>query len=192
MEDRLLDKVAEPFNLQLPEYDSMEAMLDGILPALKSASRYRLPTEADDDVTNNPLYHNNWVRLSDTPGDTQVVLYNFQFTGNIRIATDGEISSSSFDIDSAYRMTMGDSPHRGAILYDLVFLNNDYFILARHGNANNFKRKYVAFCTEAIGRRLSWSEALERLVAQHHNTQFPYVWLLAFVAIVAGLLYFLT
>ena len=186
MEDRLLDKIAEPFNLQLPEFESMEAMLDGVLPSLKGSTTSYL----DADDPDNPLFAGNWVRMTDTPGATQVVLYTFSPMGNIRIATDGEISNSSFEIESRTRIIMGESPHRGSMLYNLVLLNNDYFILMRHGNTENFKNKYVVFCTEAIGSRLKWDEALERLVAQHRDSNFPIGIIVAFLLVTLALLYF--
>ncbi len=187
MEDRLLDKIAEPFNLQLPEYPSMEAMIDGILPALRGASEYTL----DEEDPDNPLYRTTWALLSDTPGMTKVIIYNFNQMGNIEVSTDGEVSNSSFDIKSATRMSLGDSPHRGSILYNLVFLNYDYLILARHGNRENFKgAAYVVFCTEPIGTRLKWDEALERLVARHRDSNFPIGIIIAFLAVTLALLYF--
>ena len=183
MEDRLLDKIAEPFNLQLPEYESMEKMIASILPAVRSFSYTNL--EADDV----PLYRVDWVKMSDVPGDNKLILYRFEEgRGSIQVATDGEISSESYEIVNPKRIIVGDSVYRNSYLYNLAFLDEDFLILQRHGNQENLKRKYLFFCREAIGAKLSWSEALERLVDKYRNSQFPVAAVAIIVAIVIGLM----
>ncbi|MCP9235571.1 hypothetical protein [Lewinella sp. JB7] len=188
MEDRLLDKIAEPFNLQLPEYETLEAMIDGVLPAV---SRFSEPNVLPED---SPLYTNNWVKMTDRPGATEIVLYRFQGyqQGEIRVVTDGEIGSKAYEVEeSGERIIVGESIMRDSFLYELSFIDADFLILRRHGNLANLPHPYLFFCREAIGTRLTWNEALERLVDKYRNSQFPLLAVGLFIAaMIALMLYF--
>jgi hypothetical protein len=188
MDDRLLDKIAEPFNLQLPEYATLEEMIDGILPAV---ARFG---EADLAEENSPLYTVNWVRMSDRPGATAVELYVFQGyeRGEIRVVTDGVVDAQAYEVEEGgRRIIIGQSIMRDSYLYELAFIDEDFLILRRHGNAANMKHRYLFFCREAIGTRLTWNEALERLVDKYRNSQFPLLAVgLLVAAVIAVLLYF--
>ena len=188
MEERLLDKIAEPFNLQLPEYESLEEMIDGILPAVTQFSE---PNVLPED---SPLYTLNWVKMTDKPGATQVELYNFQDygRGEIRVVTDGVVSAMAYEVEeSGQRIIVGQSVMRDSFLYELAFIDEDFLILRRHGNAANMTHRYLFFCREAIGTRLTWNEALERLVDKYRNSQFPLLAVGLFIAaLIAVMLYF--
>ena len=188
MEDRLLDKIAEPFNLQLPEYATLEAMIDGVLPAVAQFS------EADLLAEDSPLYTVSWVKMSDRPGATEVELYNFQgyMQGEIRVVVDGKVDARAYEVEeSGNRIIIGQSVMRDSFLYELAFLDADFLILRRHGNAANIPERYLFFCREAIGTRLTWNEALERLVDKYRNSQFPLLAVgLVVAALIALMLYF--
>lgn len=187
MEDRLLDKIAEPFNLQLPEYESMEAMIDGILPAV---SRFSEPDVEDQD---SPLYTVNWVKMTDRPGATEVELYKFMDyeRGEIRVTRDGAVGAMAYQVEeNGRRIIIGQSVMRDSFLYELAFIDEDFLIFNRHGNAANMQHRYLFFCREAIGTRLTWNEALERLVDKYRNSQFPFLAVgLVVAALIALMLY---
>ena len=188
MEDRLLDKIAEPFNLQLPEYATLEEMIDAVLPAVTQFSETNLLEE------NSPLYTVSWVKMTDKPGATAVEMYRFQGyeRGEIRVVTDGLVSAMAYEVEeSGNRIIVGQSIMRDSFLYELAFLDADFLILRRHGNVANMTHRYLFFCREAIGTRLVWNEALERLVDKYRNSQFPLLAVgLVVAAIIAVLLYF--
>lgn len=186
MEDRLLDKIAEPFNLNLPEYESMEVMIDSILPAVRGFGRRDL---TDDGI---PMYNVDWVFMSDKPGDTVVSLHTFiAQTGEIRIANDGAMDSMSFKVLSSNRVIIGESSVRNAYLYELAFMDEDFMIFKRHGNEANIKKKYRFYCREAIGTRLTWNEALEKIVDKYRNNEFPWTIVLVVIAVALAVLVYL-
>lgn len=186
MDDRLLDKIAEPFNLKLPEYTSMHDMIEEVLPAVRKFSEPTL------DAEDSPLYANEWVRITDNPGDNVLKLHRFLRSGEIRIANDGAMDSSSHQIVSPGRIIIGQSLHRDSYLYDLAFMDNDFLILARHGNDANFTNKYLFYTVEHIGTRLTWDEALEKIVAKYRNNQMPWGIVLLIVLIAAAAIIYLT
>ena len=188
MEDRLLDKIAEPFNLHLPEYESMEAMIDGILPAV---AQFGEPNVAEED---SPLYTVNWIKMTDRPGATAVEMYDFQDygRGEIRVVTDGVVSAMAYEVEeSGKRIIVGQSIMRDSFLYELAFIDTDFLILSKHGNPANMTNRYLFFCREAIGTRLTWNEALERLVDKYRNSQFPIVAVGLFIAGMIALMLYL-
>ena len=185
MDDRLLDKIAEPFNLKLPEYTSMHEMIEEVLPAVR---RFSEPTLDEED---SPLYANNWVQMTDAPGDTMVKLHTYERSGNIRVAKDGQMDSLSHQVVDRKRIIIGESLHRNSFLYELAFLDNDFLILKRHGNDANFTNKYIFYAVEHIGTRLTWDEALENLVAKYRNNEMPWgLVVVVLLALVGLLLYF--
>ena len=184
MDDRLLDKLAEPFNLKLAEYTSMHEMIEEVLPAVK---RFSEPELADED---SPFYDTNWVRMTDNQGDNIVQLHTFSRTGEISIANDGAMDALSHKIVGPKRVIIGQSLYRDSFLYELAFMDNDFLILKRHGNDQNFKNKYLFYCVEHIGTRLTWDEALEKLVAKYRNNAMPWwVFVAILLLLVMGVLY---
>ena len=186
MDERLLDKIAEPFNLQLPDYQSMEEMLDDILPEVRG---YSEPSFEDEDASLNVV---EWVKMSDQPGATKINLWSFEPGSEIRIVSDGELSNKFYSVEGPRRIVIGDGMYRNAILYELAFMDRDFLIVQRHGNQENIRgKKYLVFCREAIGTRLVWHEALTRLVDKYRNSQFPWAGVLVIIAVLLGaLVYF--
>jgi hypothetical protein len=186
VEDRLLDKIAEPFNINLPEYQSMEEMIDSVLPVVKKFSE---PSLEDDEA---PMYKINWIKMSDQPGYNTVSLHSFNSAGGeIQIANDGSMDSSSFRVLTSKRIVIGASMYRDSFLYELAFMDNDFLIFKQHGNPANIKIKYLFYCSEPIGTRLTWDEALEKLVGKYRDNQMPWVLILVIVLLVIGALVYL-
>lgn len=180
MDDRLLDKIAEPFNLNLPEHETLEQAIDEFLPAVARFGKVDL---TDDSI---PMYKVVWTKMSDKPGYTTISIHEFMPSGEIRIANDGAMDSATFKVLTSKRVIIGASAHRDAYLYETAFMDNDFMIFKRHGNQANFagQPKYLFYCREAIGSRLTWDEALEKMVDKYRNNEFPWV----FVAIVAAII----
>lgn len=186
MDDRLLDKIAEPFNVNLPEYQTMEEMIDSVLPVVKKFSEVSLE---EDDA---PIYKVNWIRMSDKPGYNTVSMHSFNSgSGEITIANDGSMESSSFRVMNAKRVVIGASMYRDSFLYELAFMDNDFLIFKQHGNPANIKQRYLFYCSEPIGTRLTWDEALEKLVGKYRDNQMPWVLILVIVLIVVGAIVYL-
>lgn len=187
MDDRLLDRIAEPFNVSISEeYESIEEMADAILPKVK---QFSLPSLEDPE---SPLFKTNWILMNDTPGDNKVRMHSFDMKGEIAISIDGEMSSSYFDIVTSKRIIIGASRYRDSYLYELAFMDNDFLLLLRHGNRANIKTPYLFYCSEPIGRRLTWDEALEKLVGKYRDNQMPWLLILGVLLLVAGAIIYLS
>lgn len=56
------------------------------------------------------------------------------------------------------------------MLFDLAFLDKDFFILDKHGDqTRKGERKYYVFVNEKIGRKLEWHDAMEYLYNRYRN-----------------------
>lgn len=185
MEDRLLDKIAQPFNLNLPEHETMEQAIHEFLPAVKRFGGVDL---TDDSI---PMYKVDWVKMTDKPGQTVISLHTFLPSGEIRIANDGAMDAMAFKVLNKKRVIIGQSVHRDSFMYEVAFMDEDFMIFKRHGNEANIKQKYLFYCREAIGTRLTWNEALERMIDKYRNNEFPWVLVAIIAAIVIGLLVYL-
>ncbi|OAV46151.1 hypothetical protein [Lewinella sp. 4G2] len=186
MDDRLLDKIAQPFNIELEERETMREMIDEILPAIRPFSEPHL----DDE--DSPLFSRNWVRMTDNPGDTVVKLHTFSRTGEIMVSNDGEMDSLSFKITDPNRIIIGEAIHRNSFLFELAFMDNDFLILVRHGNERNFDNKYIFYAVEHIGTRLKYNEALTKLVTKYRNNAMPWWLVVVALLVIAAVVLYLT
>lgn len=161
-------------------------MIDSVLPVVKKFSE---PSLEDDEA---PMYKINWIKMSDQPGYNTVSLHSFNSAGGeIQIANDGSMDSSSFRVLTSKRIVIGASMYRDSFLYELAFMDNDFLIFKQHGNPANIKIKYLFYCSEPIGTRLTWDEALEKLVGKYRDNQMPWVLILVIVLLVIGALVYL-
>ncbi|MEM9529067.1 MAG: hypothetical protein AAGA31_20825, partial [Bacteroidota bacterium] len=175
----------DPYPQNRPDDAAMEQMSDEVLPADKTFSE---PSLEEEDA---PLFKVNWVKMSDRPGDTVLSLHSFSPTGEISIANDGKMEAQSFSIVNSKRIIIGQSMYRDSFLYELAFMDNDFLILKRHGNEANIKNKYLMYCSEPIGTRLTWDEALEKLVSKYRDNQMPWLpILIVLLVILAVIIYF--
>lgn len=186
MDDRLLDKIAKPFNVTVSEnYESITEMVDDILPKIR---KFSIPSFHDED---SPLEKKYWILMNDHAGYTKRSLHRFKGSREISIAVDGKMESSYYEIEEAKRIIIGESRYRNGFLYELAFMDNDFMIFVRHGNRANIPNPYIFYCAEPIGMRLNWDEALEKLVAKYRDNQMPWGIVLIILVIVLGIIVYL-
>ena len=181
MQERLLDKIAEPFNIQLPERSTMDKTIDTILKEIVKNSNALKETEY--------WVNRQWIEKSDDLADNSVKLFIFQEDGKIMISTNGKISYQSWKIvPGTQKITIGPSPGSGE-LYNLAFLDGDFLIIRRHGDPRAHKRRYRMWVNERTAGRLEWNEALEMLYSKYRNTSTPFI-VAALLVVLTILLFF--
>lgn len=176
MQERLLDKIAEPFNIRLPEQSTMDKTLDTILPAIVGSS---------NAITEEDYYvGRQWVELHDDLSKSAVELHIFQPGGRLFISTNGRIESASWNILDGTDKFIISGGARGGELYNLAFLDADFFILKHHGDRRVHAKYYRVFVNERIGAKMEWNDALEMLFAKYRNTSSSFLFVTAFVVVV--------
>lgn len=180
MEGRLLDKIAEPFNIQLPERSSMEQTLDEILKVIRPNSN---AIGEEDYFLNRPM-----LQLSDSLADTDTKLWIFRGgggSGSILKTMNEKVDQGSWSVVEGTQKVIV-SAGFGQVMYTLAFLDADFLILQRYGTSRvTTVPKYLVLANERIAARMEWNEALESLYAKYRNTNssFLVIALLVFLVI---------
>lgn len=184
MQERILDKIAEPFNIELPTGDTMQSMLDEVLPAIRKRS---------EDLNEEEYYLNrSWIEMSDDVEFNEIWLFRFEEGGQLRSFRDGESEMGSWENLGENKMTMGSS-FASTTLYTLAFLDGDFLVLKRYGNLENIDgAKYRMFVREALATKLDWREAIEYLVNKYKSVTTPFIALSLFLILMIILFFVLS
>ncbi len=151
------------FQLDLPYRESMDEYLDYILPKIRSKSKKLTDTEIYTDgkywieINDEDDAHESILRIfapeeapEETGGSSGESTYMYSIDGNMMKGAWARMGGGTILIKGlAFEM------------YDLVFLNADFFIMKKHGNHNG--RKYLFLAKETkISRQYEWFDVLGR------------------------------
>jgi hypothetical protein len=176
VEINLFDKMLQPLRQTLPEASSIDDYLEfKILPKVRPWS---------EDLREQKFYlGKSWMEFRDDVNFHKTVLHFFQPDGEYIRSEDGEISSGKWRFlaeSNKFLITEDDKDHDGE-LYDLAFLDDDFFILRKHGNQRKLgKRTFFLMLHEPLAKRTNWHEAMEILYDKANRSVGFYV--LLFVA----------
>ena len=174
MQSKLLDKLAKPFNVELPEASGMDALLDKVLPAIRHHG---------EDLREEKFYlGKHYIEYRDEESFHDTILHIFNPEGEYVKSTNGEIDCGEWRL-LGNKLQFGESDCEG-VLYDLAFMDDEYLIIQRHGNHRMFPRKYMVLCIEKLAKKMEWNEAIEFLYAKYRDSSLFYF----FVAIIILLL----
>jgi hypothetical protein len=158
MEGKFLDSIFNSFENNLPtNLESLEQYVKFILPKVKPWS---------GTLQNDTLYlGKRWKELRDTDTYHETVLHIFMPGGEYLVVIDGDISKGAWRFISENKTFIVDYGGRSQ-LFDLAFLNNDFFILQKHGDQERKgKQKYFVYAAEDLleKKKLDWRSAMELL-----------------------------
>lgn len=158
MQGRLLDQIAKPFNAELPRHDSMNDALESLLPEVQRHS---------EDLDEQTFFLNrHWAEVRDDEAFQQFKLYIFREGGDLLTSTDSQVDFTQWEvIQGSNKIIIS-----GNTLYTLSFLDEEFFILKRHGNIAPYQDRYLVLLKEPLARRMEWNEALEYLFDKYRNT----------------------
>lgn len=186
-DNKLLGNLTKPFSLELMEHETMDAYLDDIIPNVKPWS---------EDLREEEFYlDTRWLEIRDTDDFLETVLHIFRPENEYLLSIDGNISKGIWRVLERSNTLIIELGADGAIvkseLYDLAFLNKDFFILKKHGDQKRKgKRKYFVMGREAVVRNLEWREIMDKLFGNYkNNSQFLFL-LAVVIIIVVGILAF--
>ncbi len=163
MEIPFLDKISRSFSLELPPAETLDEYLDNILPMIRPWS------EDIYEFEEKGYYRNRWIEVRDTDHSHEALLHLFRAEYEYLFSIDGDImfrgrweplnDSNGFILDKMVNGSIAQSE-----LYDLAFLNNDFFILRKHGDQKRRgNKKYFVMARENIARNLEWRDSVEYL-----------------------------
>lgn len=188
MNNDLLDNILKTVDLELPDESNMDAYLDAIIPKIKivsediSEEKYYLDTRwleiRDDDDFHEKVLH---IFKNDSGADeveSDVTMEYLQsINGNVAKGTWRRLSKSNTVIIEYLRT------HE---LYDLAFLNSNFFVLRKHGN--HHQRKYFFLVKESYAGNKEWLALINDLYGVYRGN-YSYMAMWAFIIFV-GLIFF--
>ncbi len=161
MENPIIDQYRRMFNVELPNGESMDDFLDFILANIRPMS--------EDLVEVEYWMNKRWMEIRDDLDFHEDVLHIFGEGGEYLVSIDGNISKGAWRTLENTNTLIIEHGARNE-LYDLAFLNSDYFILKKHGNQRRKGQpKYFIVGNEYKVKDLEWRDAMEDLFNIYRN-----------------------
>jgi hypothetical protein len=162
----------------------MDQYLDEqILPRIRQHS---------EDLREDKFFLNTpWLEFRDDENFHEAILHFFHEDGEYLRCVDGNCKSGKWRyLDGVNKMLI--DFEKTSQLYDLAFLDNDFFILDKHGDQTRLKeRKYYVMVNEKVGKKLEWRDVMELLYNRYQNSLTFFLTLIFIVvAILIMFLYF--
>lgn len=185
MENKLTENISRTFELPLPDAATMDQQLDQIIPRVRPWG---------EDLYEQQYYlETRWLEIRDDDEFHESVLNIFRDEGEYMISIDGNITQGIWKILSKSNTFIIEKMVGDAVitseLYDLAFLNKDFFILRKHGDQKRKGgKKYFVLANERSVRGLEWRDVMELLYNQYRNNSTYMVSLIALVVLVLATL----
>ena len=185
-----LDNIEETFEVNLPERQTLDEYLDFVLPQVRQFS---------EDLREQKFYVSPggkpWMEVKDDPGFQEAVLHFFNEGGEYLQSVDGNVSRGRWRLlDGTNKMIIEQGGDKGgrSELYELAFLNAQFFILVKHGNFQKKGRnRYFFMGFEPVVRGLKWRDCVELIFNQYRSQWGMFQWLvILFVVIVIAVVLF--
>ena len=182
MDNKITENISRNFELPLPDGATMDQQLDQIIPKIRPWG---------EDLYEQEYYlDTRWLEIRDDEQFHESVLHIFREENEYLISIDGNITLGIWKILSKsntfiIEKTVGDAIITSE-LYDLAFLNRDFFILRKHGNQlRKGGKKYFVLAREGSVRGLEWRDVMELLYNQYRNNS---TWIVALIALIVAVL----
>ncbi len=179
--NRLTDIITRTFELQLPDCDTMDDYLDAVLQRISPYSE----TLAEEDL----FMDMRWLEVRDEDTYRDAMLHIFRTGSEYLLAIDGNILKGNWRTlpdAGTFIIEMGGRNE----LYDLAFLNEDFFVLRKHGDQQRKGlRKYFFMAREERVQGLEWRDTMELLFNIYRGSSKFILYLILGVTALAFFLY---
>ena len=190
MEIPFIDKISRAFSLELPPAETLDEYLDNILPMIRPWS------EDVYEFEEKGYSRNRWLEVRDTDHSHEALLHLFREDYEYLYSIDGDIlfrgkweplnDTNGFIIDKLVNNSIAQSE-----LYDLAFLNNDFFILKKHGDQRRKgNKKYFVMAREGIARNLEWRDSVEYLFNTYRSNPNFTLYIVLLLIVIAIFVFF--
>lgn len=176
----MLDKISRPLSVEVPTADTLDAYLDEIVPKIRRWS---------EDLWEQKNYLSKpWLEVRDDVTFHHSVLHFFNEDDEYLQSVDGNVGSGSWRyLEKANKFLISEGRSDGE-LYDLAFLDDQFFILMKHGNQKRMgKRKYFVMVHEPVAKRLEWREAMDMLFNKYRNSSSFYITIAIIVLLIIAI-----
>ncbi len=138
----------------------MDDLLNKVIPVVRQHS---------EDLWEEEYYlRKHWIEVRDDEEFHRIVMHIFNPDGEYLCSTDGDIECGEWR-HLGNKLLFGPSNCDGEV-FELAFLDEDFFILMKHGNYRKFSQRYRVFVREPLAKRMEWNESIEYLFDKYRNT----------------------
>ncbi len=167
------------------EFNSMEEGIDTLLPYIWRYS---------ENLHEFEFYVNRrWVEVRGSVEFQESVLHVFKDDSKYLRIIEGDIETGAWEYDINGFILKYKGGHE---LYELAFLNENFFILRKHGDhvAKGNRRKYMFFTNEVLYYRYQWPDLLylmyNTIYKQNSNYLLVLLGFIILIALMIGLSFF--
>lgn len=177
LEVKGFESLTKALSLELPVVPTMDDYLDAIIPMVRSWS---------EDLYEETHYLNTrWKEVRDSDNFQESVLHIFVEGGEYLQSIDGNIIKGVWrylrETNTLILEIAGKSE-----LFDLAFMNNDYFVLIKHGDQQRKgQRKYFVLGREGLIARWQWRDVMEGLF-NIYRYNWSYLLIAFFALVIVG------
>ncbi len=172
----MLDRFSQALTVELPVAETMDEYIDSMLSKVRPWS---------EDLREEQFYLNKpWLEFRDDLTFHEAILHFFNEGGEYIRSIDGNFSMGEWrHMEGSNKLLISIEGENE--LYDLAFLDNQFFILDKHGDQHRLgEDKYFVMLYEPIGKRLEWRDAMELLFNKYRNSNGFYITLGAIVLLI--------
>jgi hypothetical protein len=160
----LPQRISRNFRVDVPEVmQSMDEYLGWILPRV---------TPWSEDLRESAFFLNTrWLEISDQDDQQEALLHIFLEDGRYLYSIDGNIIEGRWMVLEGSNTFICEQGSKAKELFDLAFLNRDFFILKKHGDqTRRHKPSFLVLGREPAVSRLTWRESMELLLNVWRNS----------------------
>lgn len=186
--DKFLERVNKPFNVELPEANSLDEYLDIIIPTVKAWS---------EDLNEDEYFlEKAWVEFRDQEDFHQTIIHIFNEESEYLKVTDGDVKQGNWThLETSNKFLIVDKDSDAdAEMYDLAYLDDNFFILKKHGFNENLRKKgrkkYFVLVSESESGKLNrdWMQAVELLFTNYRSQNRIYLTIAGIIVLIVGII----
>jgi hypothetical protein len=111
-----------------------------------------------------------WLEVRDSEHFHHVIVHFFNEGGEYLRSVDGNVSVGQWRHLTPANKFLISGRSSEPELFDLAFLDGEFFILRKHGGQyGRGESRYFFMIHEAVGKRLEWRDAIEKLYKKTQN-----------------------
>lgn len=182
----VFSEISKAFSPDLPkDLGDMNAHLDFILP--------RIIPYGEDLREGHFWLGKRWKEVREEEGFHEAILHIFNDGGEYILSVDGNLTKGTWKQLGAYNSLVVELGVKGE-LFDVRFLNPDFFILSKHGDqGRKGLPRFILMIHEPAsryqGRELDWRNIMEKLYnVWRENSLSVWAWLL-FLIVLGAIVY---
>jgi hypothetical protein len=168
--------------IELPKQERLDDYIDYIIEKIGPSS---------EDLNEQKHYvGKRWLEIRDQYDFIEDVLHIFNDGNEYLISIDGNIVTGRWRLLAETNSMIVENGDKKE-LYDLVFLNDNFLILAKHGDQIRLKQsRYLVLVQESLGSKLSWHQLMDNLYDVHRankNYQYSLLVIIFLVAVIIAM-----